>query len=117
MNLINTYKYVKGRYQEDGTRVFAVVPNDRPRGNGHKSEHGKFHLNMRKNFFPVQVPEQGHRLPREAVESLPWRHSNPAWMRSCAPALGVPAQAGGMDEIISRGPFQPLPFCDSVIYF
>ena len=32
-------------------------------------EHRKFNLNMRKNFFPVRVPEQWHRLPREAVES------------------------------------------------
>ena len=27
----------------------------------------------------------------------------------------MPAEAGGLDEMISRGPFQPLPFCDSVI--
>ena len=30
------------------------------------------------------------------------------------PALGDPALAEGLDSI-SRGPFQPLPFCDSVI--
>jgi len=29
----------------------------------------KFHLNMRKNFFPLRVTEQWNRLPREAVES------------------------------------------------
>ncbi|KFW81728.1 hypothetical protein N336_09023, partial [Phalacrocorax carbo] len=29
----------------------------------------KFHLNMRKNSFPVRVTEQWNRLPREAVES------------------------------------------------
>ncbi|KFW77614.1 hypothetical protein N336_12209, partial [Phalacrocorax carbo] len=37
--------------------------------NGVKLEHGKFHLSMRKNNFPVRVPEQWHRLPREVVES------------------------------------------------
>ena len=45
-----------------------IVPNERTWGDGHKLEHRKFHLSMRKNF-PVRVPEQWHRLPREAVES------------------------------------------------
>ena len=31
------------------------------------------------------------------------------------PALGDPAWAGGLDWVTHRGPFQPLPFCDSVV--
>jgi len=31
------------------------------------------------------------------------------------PALGDPASAGGLDWLTHRGPFQPQPFCDSVI--
>ena len=36
---------------------------------GHKLKHRKFHLNMRKNFFPLRVTEPWPRLPREVVES------------------------------------------------
>ncbi|KFV78313.1 hypothetical protein N308_02488, partial [Struthio camelus australis] len=37
--------------------------------NGHKLKHRKFHVNIRKNFFPVRVTEHWHKLPRGVVES------------------------------------------------
>jgi len=66
---INTYKYLKGRCQEDGARLFPVVPSDRTRSNGHKLKQRKFLLNTRKNFFTLRVTEPWTRFPREVVES------------------------------------------------
>ena len=66
LELINAYKYVMGRSQVGGTRLFSVVPRCRTRGNGHRLEHRKFH-HARKNLFTVRLME--NRLPREAMDA------------------------------------------------
>jgi len=68
-DLTNAYKYLKGGCQEDGARLFSVVPSDRTRGNGHKLKHRELQLNMGRNFFTLRVMEHWNRLLREAVDS------------------------------------------------
>lgn len=66
--LINRYKYVMGGCKEDGGRLFPVVSSYKTMSNGHKLEHRKLCLNIRKHFT-VQLTEHWHRFPREVVES------------------------------------------------
>jgi len=63
VDLRNASKYLMGRYEEDGYRLFSVVPSNRTRGNGHKLKQRKLHLNKSKNFFTLRVREHWNRLP------------------------------------------------------
>jgi len=68
-DLRNAYKYLKGGCQEDGDRLFSVMPSDRTRGNGHKLKQRKLCLKIRKNFFTLRVTKPWNRQPRKVVES------------------------------------------------
>jgi len=50
-DLINMYKYLKGKCKEFGMWLFSVVSSGRLRGNGHKLKHGRFPLIIMQHFF------------------------------------------------------------------
>lgn len=77
-DVINAYKYLKGRCQEDAAKLFSMVPSDRRNSNGNKLNHRKFHLNMKQNFFTWRVAKHWRRLPREVVECLSLLQVSPA---------------------------------------
>ena len=54
-DLINAYKCLKDGSQMNEARLFSVVPRNRTRSNGHKLEHGKFHMNTKQNLFILEV--------------------------------------------------------------
>jgi len=83
-DIINAYKYLKGGGQEDGARLFSVVPSNRTRGNKHKLKHRKFRLNMRKNLFTLRVTETGTVCPEGLWSLFLWRYSKAACTWSCA---------------------------------
>jgi len=91
-DLINAYKYLRAGCQEDGARLFSVVPRDRTRGNGHKLKHEEERLHSEDELW--------NRLPREAVES-PSLEIFKTRLDPCPgpvqPAVGDPASAGGLD--------------------
>lgn len=66
-DLINMYHYLQTGCKEDGCRLFSVVPRAWTRGNGHRIEHRRFFLNIRKHFTLWRM-EHWNMLPREAEE-------------------------------------------------
>ena len=94
--------------------LFSAACEDETRGNGHKLEHRKFCTNMQKNFT-VRVMEHWSRLPREVVDSPSLEIFKTHLDAYLCSLLQGACFAGGLDSMISKGPFQPLQFCDAVI--
>jgi len=68
--------------------------SDRTRGNTHKLEYGKFHLNMRNNFFTLRVVEHSDELPRRCGISFSEDIQNSLGWLSCITYSREPGLAG-----------------------
>ncbi|GAB0191829.1 hypothetical protein GRJ2_001648200 [Grus japonensis] len=68
---ISVSKYLMGGNEEEGGRLFSLVPTDGARGNGHTLKHVQSHLKTRKRFLTARVVKYWNGLPREVVESPP----------------------------------------------
>lgn len=79
MHVTNEYKCLKGGCKADRARLLSEVLSARTRGTGHKLEHKRLPLTIKKQFCAVQVMEHFHKLPREIMGS-PWRTSKAAWI-------------------------------------
>lgn len=100
---INIFKVSAKRMIKDSS----VVPSDRMRSNDQKLKHEKFHLNVKKNFFPKREQSPGAATHGDCGASLSGDIPNAPGPVPVSPALDDPALAGGLDWMISGGPFQP----------
>jgi len=81
-------------------------------GQGAITTNWKLYLNVRENFFTARVTECCNRLPREVVVSPSLEIFRTHLMLSCAIYPKKHAIAMRLDFMISKGPFQPLQFCN-----
>ena len=61
-DLRNASKYLQGGGQEDGARLFAVVPSNRTRGNGHKLKYRMFLLPHTASLYGSATESQNPRI-------------------------------------------------------
>ena len=94
------------------------MDGDRTRGNGFKLRQGSFRLDIRRKFFTQRVVMHWNRLLKKVVDA-PSLH---AFMARLDVTLGSLVwwlvtlhTAGGLKLDEHCGPFQPRPFCDSMI--
>lgn len=99
------YIYLTVGSQVDGDRLFSEVPSKRTRGNRHKLEHMKFHLNMRNNSFTVRVTEDMEQAAQKGCAVSSGDIQNTHEHFPMKPTVG---------NCLSRSYFHPLWFSDSI---
>lgn len=91
--LIQTRTYVERfsiEFLQLDSSVFQWCLMSGPADNRHRMTDRNCHLITRVYVPTVQVTEHWHRLPREAVQSHPWKSSTATWRRSQASCSGCP---------------------------
>lgn len=118
-DLLNVFKYLKGEFKEDRSRLSSIMPGDRK--SEHKLKHRMFHVNtvhfflLVNLFFTVGVTEQWDRLPLDIVESPFLKNKKRHFGHGPGhPALVGPSLAGQPYQMTSRAPFQNQLSSDSI---
>ena len=117
-DLIVAFQYLKGAYKQEGERLFMRVDSDWTRGNGFKLGQERFRLGSRKKFFTQRVVTHWNRLPKEAVDAPSlevFKARLDVALGSLVCWLATLHIAGGLKLDDHCGPFQPRPFCDSIL--
>jgi len=66
---IVAFQYLKRACKKNGDNLFSRACSDSTRANGLKLREGRFKLDVRNNFFTMQVVKHWHRLPREVAHA------------------------------------------------
>lgn len=108
----NVHEYLMVADEDEGAKLFLVMPSDIPRGNGCQLKNMKCNLNTGKAFFLILFfsfyCKNGETLEQVAerryVGSVCRDMQNMTTHNPGQAALGDSAWAGGVDKTIWRGP-------------
>jgi len=117
-DLVTAFQYLKEVYEKDGDKLVRSACCNRTRGNCFKLKEGRFRLDIRKKFFTRRVTRHRYRLPREVVDASSLEVFKVRLDRALSNLIELKMSllmAGGLDQMTSKGPFQPQLFSDSMI--